>query len=390
MRIGIVFTVDNLLTKTTIRFERYLEGFRRLGHDPVIVSTENAAVGFPWTNVRVLDRATLRSTGLWSSLNLDAALVVNWLGMPEIMTAIRPHVRYLISLSDSDGVTGVRIFPRQLLERLFVIPSRLLDRLRAAGWWLRQYLWSYNRFDGPVLTSAKLADRIVVYSPGAQKNLQAFFDYHRVPSLGERVVVAPYPLDDSFVTTPMPSSRENQVVAIGRWEDPQKDAALLSRAVTRYLRAGGHWKFVIIGSNGEKRFRPLLCDHPKLVEYRGVVPQAEIAGLLGRSQILLSTSRWESGPIVASEALVRGCSLVGPDSIPSFVQFCRDGCGATFTARTARGIAAVLTDEIHAWESGQRNPASIAERWKEYFTPEVVCRAILADLESEAIAKVST
>lgn len=377
MRIGIIFTADIRLAGTTVRFERYREGFRRLGHDSVIVCTEEAAIGFPWADVQVPNLTVLRDPELWSSLRLDTALVLTWLGMPDVLNAIRPHVRYLVSLSDSDGVVGIRVFPRQLLGRMLVQQPHLLNRLRAAGWWFRQYLWAFKREDEPVRTSACLADRIVFYSPRAGKNMQAFFDYHQEPSLGERLLIAPYPLDNTFVNAPMPAQRENQIVAIGRWDDPQKDARLLSRAVARYLRAGGRWKLALVGSNGEKPFRPLISSYPQLVEYRGVVPQVEVADLLGRSRILLSTSRWESGPIVASEALVRGCSVIGPDSVPSFSQFCRDGCGTPFAARTPRAVATALTEETQAWDAGRRDPERIAGRWREYFTPEAICRCIL-------------
>ncbi len=377
MRIGIIFTADTRLSGTTVRFERYLEGFRRLGHDAVIVCTRKAAIGFPWADIQVPNLTALRDPGLWSSLRLDAALVLTWLCMPDVMSAIRPHVRYLVSLSDSDGVVGVRVFPRQMLSRMLAQQHQPLNRLRATGWWVRQYLWAYKRVDEPVLSSARLADRIVFYSPRAGRNLQEFFDYQQVPSLGERILIAPYPLDTSFVNAPMPAQRENQIVAIGRWGDPQKDAGLLSRAITRYLRSGGSWKFVLLGSNGERFFRPLIGAYPQMVEYRGVVPQPEVADLLGRSRILLCASRWESGPIVASEALVRGCSVIGAESIPSFSQFCRDGCGTSFSFRTARAVVAALTDEIHAWDAGRRDPVRIAGRWNEYFTPEAVCRSIL-------------
>lgn len=377
MRIGIIFTADTRLAGTTVRFERYREGFRRLGHDSIIVCTKEAAIGFSWADVQVPNLTALRDPGLWSSLRLDAALVLTWLGMPDVMSAIRPHVRYLVSLSDSDGVVGVRVFPRQLFGRLLAQQAQLLNRLRAAGWWVRQLLWAFKHVDEPVQTSARLADRIVLYSPGAGKNLQAFFDYHQVPSLGKRVLIAPYPLDTAFVNAPMPVHRENQIVAIGRWDDPQKDAGLLSRTIARYLGAGGSWKFVLLGSNGEKHIRTLVYAYPQLVGYRGVVPQPEVADLLSRSRTLLCTSRWESGPIVASEALVRGCSVIGPDSIPSFSQFCRDGCGTSFSVRTARAVVAALTDEIHAWDAGRRDPVRIAGRWKDYFAPETVCRSIL-------------
>jgi glycosyltransferase involved in cell wall biosynthesis len=181
------------------------------------------------------------------------------------------------------------------------------------------------------------------------------------------------------------AGREDLVVAIGRWQDPQKDVALLTAALRRYLRAGGLWKFALVGSGGEAWFGPLQAAHPRNVEYRGVVPLAGVVELLGRSRILLCTSRWESGPIVATEALLRGCSLVGPDSIPSFRHLCARGtCGTTFAARSGRTVAAALAQEAHAWESGARNAPSIAAAWKGRFTADTVCRQILAGLEPSA------
>src|SRR5262249_5261057 len=160
---------------------------------------------------------------------------VTWLGMRDVLAALRPHVRFVISLTDSDGCAGVRVFPAEMLTRMWFVNPRFPDRLRAAGWWLRQYLGAYARGDRDVLAGARRADRIVVYSPGARQNLQAFFDYHREPALGERVIAAPYPVDEAFAREPVSSDRDDQVVAIGRWRDPQKGASLLAAGVRHFL-----------------------------------------------------------------------------------------------------------------------------------------------------------
>ena len=99
-----------------------------------------AAEGFEWADVSVPTPAGLRDPALYAGLRLDAALVLTWLGLPDIMAAARPHVRHLISLSDSDGVIGVRVFPARVLSRMVLVQSNFGDRLRTAGWWLRQYL----------------------------------------------------------------------------------------------------------------------------------------------------------------------------------------------------------------------------------------------------------
>jgi glycosyltransferase involved in cell wall biosynthesis len=383
MRIGIVWTATPRLATTTVRFERYLQGFEALGHEAVIVSTREAAQGYPWAGVTLSSLNDLRDPALWADLRLDAALVVTWLVMPDVLAALRPHVRHVISLADSDGCIGVRVFPGPLLSRMWHVNVGLPARLRATGWWLRQYLWAYAAADRAVLESARLADRIVVYSPGAKENLQAFFAYHREPALGQRVIASPYPVDEHFESAPLPADRAQRVVAIGRWADPQKGASLLAATIRHHVRSGGDWVFVVLGADGSAWFQPLQKAYPRQVDYRGSVGQREVAELLGRSRVLLSTSRWESGPIIGSEALLRGCSVVGPAAIPSFRHFCKDGtCGTTFASRTGRAVADALAREARAWETGGRDPLAIAAAWKDCFSATAVCRQLLAGFET--------
>jgi glycosyltransferase involved in cell wall biosynthesis len=382
-----VWTADVPLRATTVRFERYLAGFEALGHEAVMVSTARAAEGFDRAGVTVPALASLRDPALWASLGLDAALVVTWLvGRADVLTAMRPHVGLLLSLTDSDGVVGVRVFPRMLFGRMWWSNRRFRDRVGAAGWWLRQYLGMSAGIDREVLAGAALTDRLVVYSPGAARNLRSFLEYHGASELGARVMVAPYPVADDFERLPVSARREDQVVAIGRWWDPQKDAPLLAATIRRYLQRGGRWRFVVIGCGGTELFGPLERQYPGRVVLRGVVPPAEVADVLGRSNVLLSTSRWESGPIVASEALLRGCSLVGPSSIPSFCHFSRDGeYGTTFAARTAGAVAEALVQEEGAWARRAREPATIAGAWQGCFTPATVCRQLLEGLDTAPV-----
>src|SRR5262245_30927908 len=100
MRIGIVWPDTDRLAGLSIRFDRYREGFRRLGHEAVMIGTAEAAEGCNWADVSVPTPAALRDPALYAGLRLDAALVLTWLGLPDIMAAARPHVRHLISLSD--------------------------------------------------------------------------------------------------------------------------------------------------------------------------------------------------------------------------------------------------------------------------------------------------
>ena len=207
MRIGIVWPDTVRLAGLSIRFDRYREGFRQLGHEAIVISTAEAAEGCEWADVSVPTPAALHDPALYAGLRLDAALVLTWLGMPDIMAAARPHVRHLISLTDSDGVIGVRVFPARVLSRMVLVQSNFGDRLRTAGWWLRQYVGIHRGVDRELVESGRLADRIIVFSPGAKENLGAFFAHHGEDALvrPDRCRTVPCGLRPSS-TTPCPST----------------------------------------------------------------------------------------------------------------------------------------------------------------------------------------
>jgi glycosyl transferase family 1 len=385
-RVYIVWNAPVRLVDSSIRYERYVRGFRALGHDACVVSGAAEAEGFPEAVHTVPTRAALANPALWAGLRPDIVLIPTWLGMSELLTVLRPHVGYIVALADSDGYLGARVHPWQLLLRMWSFQPTLFGRIRSASWWARLYLGAHAEGDAGVLASVRLCDRVVVFSPGARSNLRRFFEYHHEPA-GERVAVAVYPVDEAFEREPVATKRAKRIVAIGRWEDAQKAPVFLARGLARYLREGGSMSVTILGSNGEGSFRHLREEFGDRVQYRSVVSSSEVAALLGDSRVLVSSSRWESGPIVACEALLRGCSLVGPASIPSFHLFCREhGCGSLFRLRSTRAFASALVAEERAWESGRRDPRAIADQWRGCFTPEAVCRALLDGLDAPTLA----
>jgi glycosyltransferase involved in cell wall biosynthesis len=384
MRIGIVWPEDYPLARTTVRFERYLQGFQALGHDALIAATEPASAGFPFPTWKVPSLGALRTAELWESLNLDAALVCTWLGKSDILEAARPHVRCLLSLSDSDGCVGVRVHPWSLLRRMWGLQRKLSDRLRTTRWWLSQFLGLDVHRDNEVLASCRLADQIIVFSPGAGESLASFFRYHGQARIEEHILVAPYPVAEELELSPVETTREDCIVAIGRWDDPQKDVGLLVAALKLVLRQRPQSRCIVLGPGGDGPLQALQAEYPDRVECPGPVPPTRVREALDRSRCLLSTSRWESGPIVAAEALLRGCSLVGPRSIPSFRQFCRGSDGTTFARRSPAATAAALTAELQAWDAGQRDPEHAASAWHGYFTPLAVCERLLAGFSAAA------
>ncbi|HZW34203.1 MAG TPA: glycosyltransferase [Isosphaeraceae bacterium] len=380
MRIALVWPADNRLVDITVRYERYVRGFEELGHQVVTVCQETAAAGYQFPIHTTPDRDALCDPELWRRLDLDAAVIINWLRMPELVAAIKSACPRVVAVSDSDGVVGIRAQPLTILRRMVALQTRWGMKARTAKYWVQLVLGGYRAAERPIIESADESDQIVVTSPGARANLAAVFASQGRPELCAKVMVVPYPVDDEFLLGDGATAgdRTDRVVAIGRWDDPQKDAALLAAAIDRVAVLRPETEFVLIGRNGNAEFGKLVKKFPR-VRYLGVQPPSIIAQFLRGSRVLVLSSRWESGPIVASEAVCAGCSLVGPSWVPTIPWYCSDGRhGSLFTRRSASALAIALSAELAEWDSGRRNPLATAAHFRPWFTPINVCRRLLA------------
>jgi glycosyltransferase involved in cell wall biosynthesis len=308
---------------------------------------------------------------------------MTWLTFPDIVAAVKASCAWVVSLADSDGLVGVRVHPRETFRRGVFQHRDWLTRMRAAKYWLQRYLDPREPLDEDYLTSAAAADRVAICSARAGEHLAVFYRGRGRPDLVGKIIVSPYPVDDCYLGGEVHADRTRQVVAIGRWDDPQKDAPLLVATLERALARCPGLTVHLIGPGGAGAFAGLARRHPQ-VRYHGAKPREFVADLLGTSRVLLLTSRWESGPIVANEALCLGCTLVGPAGLPSLASYCRDGgSGTTSEGRSPRALAAALLQEMRAWDEGRRDPAAGARRWRPHFHPTNVCAALLPPARQE-------
>jgi glycosyltransferase involved in cell wall biosynthesis len=378
MRVALVWNRDDPHVKATVRYERYMRGFRALGHDPVMVSSPGGAEGFTDALVTTDTRDRFLDPAWWAVLRLDAAVVITWLGLPEVVAAVKAACPWVVAIADSDGQVGVRVHPRATFCQMTAQQRSWGGKLGAAKHWLQLFLGGTEVGARRTLASAEHADCTAVCSPAAVHHLRRFFTAYRRPDLAARVISAPYPIDDCYLAGPVPVDRPARVVAVGRWEDPQKDVSLLCRALERHFAAGARTGVVLFGPNGQRWFGRLAARYPQ-VRYLGVQSPETIAEYLRSSRVLLLPSRWESGPIVLNEALASGCTVVGTPSVPSVVSACADGRSGTVSAdRSPAGLAAALGTELAAWDRQERNPVTLAAGWRRQFDPASVCLQLLA------------
>jgi glycosyltransferase involved in cell wall biosynthesis len=372
MKVALVWPTTAPLRSITVRYERYVKGFRLLGCEPITVCLPSAVEGYTEPVVLASNKGVLQNPDFYRSLQCDAGLVITWLGLPSVVQAMKAAIPWVVSVSDSDGLIGARVHSAATFRRCVFQHSNWQMRLRATKYWLQQYFINDNSLK-VVFDSAACADIITMTSPNAVKNLQRFFRYYQRMDLAAKVNLAPYPVDDDFLQGIVPAiaNRVNRVVAIGRWDDPQKDADLLAESINLAAIHSPLTEFVIIGKNGAK-----VAERCKRLKNYGEQPPDKILELMQTSRILLLTSRWESGPIVAFEAICSGATVVGPSWVPS-CQWIAPNAGSLFCRRAASSVKDALLQELQMWDYGERDPSVISARWRPLFDPVQVCQRLL-------------
>lgn len=372
MKVALVWPSTAPLRSITVRYERYVKGFRLLGCEPITICLPSAVDGYVEPVVVAANEQVLCNPEFYRSLQCDAGLVITWLGLPNIVQAMKIAIPWVVSVADSDGLIGPRVHSAATFRRGVFQHSDWGMRLRAIKYWLQQYFINDNLLN-VVFESAFAADQIAMTSPYAVDHLKKFFCYYKREDLAAKVIFAPYPVDDEFLhgLVPTVGQREKRVVAIGRWDDPQKDADLLAASINMAAINSPSTEFVIVGRNGSEVTR--RC---KRLKDLGEQPPAKIAELLRTSRLLLLTSRWESGPIVAFEAICSGTTVVGPCWVPA-CQWIAPNAGTLFCRRSASSVKDALLRELLKWDCGERDPSAIAKLWRPYFNPVQVCQDLL-------------
>lgn len=354
-----------------------VEGFRALGHEAILICPETEAGNTVWPSYVITDRE-LEDSERWAQRKIDLAIVYTWLGyFPEVVAALKAAGVYTISKGDTDGLIGYRVHPYPVFVRRTFSPPSLLMKARNTVTWLIRYACLYREVDELVLHNLQQADFTIVETEAAKSALRRFLAYFGFAQLESKVKVVPNPVAEPILALPLAPAKRNKVVAIGRWEDPQKDVTLLVHALTLFLRQFPERNVTVIGSGGEEYFAPLVRQFPSF-RYVGAIPHEQIAEHLVEAQVCLFTSRWEGSPIAGNEALALGCSVVGPD-LPALRSICEAGPFGTLARnRRPQSIAAALEEEMAAWVSGERNAQDIAAYWRPRLSSANVVRQILA------------
>ena len=386
MRVAVVWNHGTPLSQCSFRFEEYIRGLEQLGHEAFVVCPQSSDDGFPVPTFCPALGAGLANREFWLDLKAQAAIVPSFHQMSGLLELlVRVGVR-TIALGDSDGQMGLRAFPLATMRRTVHagVSDRRQRRRRLARLGFR-YLRSFQRRDpqdAEFLRSARFSDVLILGNAESRDHFRRFLRKAGAADRAERVHVAPLAINRVFCDFPDLERERRGLVAIGRWDDPQKNAPLLARALHRYLERAGDDRVQpvrIFGPGGEEHFRDVCARFPNVVHHGPRHPPV-LAEALAESRSIVFSSRWEGSPHAGCEALSMGATIVGTP-IPSLRSWSEDGAyGRVASGHRAGPLARAIAAEQDAWRRGERNPASIAAVWRERSSGLGVCKAMLAAL----------
>ena len=268
MKIAIVWNHPSRLVHCSFRFEQYLEGFRALGHDPVVICERDSAGGFDGP-LNVVDAASdFERPELWRRVAADVAVIVTWHRMSAVLSAMRVAGTRVIAIADTDGQLSPKVFPLAAFERLMVYQESFRDRRKCFVYWLRRVLTEGRpgSEDFESLASTRASDVLLLGHEQARQHFGRFLGRYREQALGRRLEVVPFTIGASFLSCPVPEAEaRGRISAIGRWDDPQKDAGLLAAALDTFLTSETSIEVVIFG-RGQEQFAGLARRHDLAVE----------------------------------------------------------------------------------------------------------------------------
>jgi glycosyltransferase involved in cell wall biosynthesis len=358
VRVALVLTTR--WWRGSIDHDGYAAALRKLGLEPVMICFGNDAgeANFP---VIVATPVDYDSVDFWESLNLDVAIVWNWLRGSGVVKAIADAGIKTILRGDTDGLVSKRVFPIASLQRIVGSGVGLRSRLGLVKYFVLHAWPTASQEDEELLLTLDVADAVAVETPIAREGIVEVLRHHGKSEIASKVFVVPHSVRDEFVSVDVKPAgeRKRQLVAAGRWDSTQKNPELLVKTIERVLGRDRLVSVVVCGAASDSTVSA-LAELGDRVRYMGRVSVDAMIEYLNESRLLLSTSRWETHPIGALEALCMGCTVVAPP-IRGFVDLLIDPkCGRLAKSMRPDDLARAVNDELNDWESDPKPVSAIS------------------------------
>ena len=360
-----------------------VRAFRQLGHDAQLVCYPTTHSKDPLDRpVQLITQSQSTSRDWWVQQSPDLILLGLWSQSKykPIRTAALSSNALVIERCDGDGFRlpscGHRQFWKNTISAQIDArphcPIALAAIIGGCKAGLFEIFAPY--FESRLATTLAMIPLFLSETPLSTRSLQSLAT--RIKSNPGRFQHVPHPIDEN-VFSYAEEPKKNTVIVVGRWGSWQKDWPLTRRALESFLDRNPNYEAVVFGSGlsvgriGERLFS------------RGICPQEEISKRLREAKILFFASRYEGSLLAGGEALLSGCTVIGPKTTPCSSYFASFFGGPTPPERAASALAYALEAEAQAWSQCRRDPHKISEDARHQMGSLVVAQKILT-LSSES------
>jgi glycosyltransferase involved in cell wall biosynthesis len=334
------------------------------------------------------DLSCMRNASWWKRWPADAVLLYSWAAprYEPVARAIREAGCKLVVRLDSDGIFHPKCGFWQFVSRQYGTFKDQHARLPLLLALAKSILFRIRPqiYDRGFIRHLRHANAVVTESTISLQRYRSYLLKLGEAELAAKLRVLPHPTEDSFSYDPR-VSKEERIVAVGRWHSWQKDAPKLVKCLAEVLRREpGHHANVY--GLGDDIVRKLVSRLPlsirTRIEISGPVPPVVLLSAYRCSQIIFVPSRYESFHIATAEALCCGASAVGPPALPSFIDFVGAQSGTLSTTRSVADLVDATSAEIRAWQEKRRDPEKISRFWRDAVSATSVGRTLIESYET--------
>ena len=359
---------------------------RGMGYDAWLVALGDASTDTTNRPVMAVSLEDLRRPDWWQAQKPDA-VVLSTGSAPRhdaLRKAALSATPRVIERLDTDGIRSARLWPRYYFIHAI---GEYRDRLPANRRWLAPLVAAMRTvavflfpqlLDTKMVATMRQLPAVSAESPVAVENIQKMFE--TFGGKRHQVAMIPHPVDEAMrydAGTP----RENRLIAVGRWDNFQKDYPLLRKVVKGFLERHPDWTATIVGGGVPADDLSAESMEERL-SFHQQVGREQMVQAYNRSKIYVMVSRYEGFSVAASEALCCGCSVVSARELATSTYTAQDNSGGIAETRDTAGFAVALDNEVKAWTNGERKPAAIAAIWRDRLGAQAVTRATIALLET--------
>jgi len=354
-----------------------VRAFRQLGHDAQLVCYPTTHSKDPLDRpVQLITQSQARSKDWWIQQSPDLILLGLWSQSKykPVRTAALSSNALVIERCDGDGFRlpscGHRQFWKNTISAQIDArphcPIALAAILGGGKAGLFEIFAPY--FESRLAATLSMIPLFLSETPLSTQSLQSLAT--RIKSNSNRFQHVPHPIDESVFSYAR-ESKKNTVITVGRWGSWQKDWPLTRKALEIFLDRNPDYEAVVFGSG-----LPKGSISERLFS-RGICPQEDISKSLREAKILFFASRYEGSMLAGGEALLSGCSVIGPKTTPCSSYFASFFDGPTPPGRTASALASSLETEAQAWSQFRRDPHKISIAARHQMGSLVVAQKIL-------------